>query len=62
MPPSPQSSPQGERKQLESPSSLETVSQVRSWFDKLTTNGPWYFIAVHPERVEGRTANYDTAS
>jgi hypothetical protein len=39
----------------------ETVSQVRSWFDRLTTNGPGAleinYLAVRPEPVEGRAAN-----
>ena len=35
----------------------ETMSQVRSWFDRLTMNGPRHFkincLAVRPEPVEG---------
>ena len=44
----------------------ETVSRVRSWFDKLTTNGPRcirnQYLAVRPERIDGRTANGDAVS
>jgi hypothetical protein len=44
----------------------ETVSQVRSWFDKppRTDHGKLKvnYLAVRPEHVEGRTANYDTVS
>jgi hypothetical protein len=46
--------------------SEETVSQVRSWFDRLTTNGPCTInindFAIRPECFEGRTVNYDTVS
>ncbi len=34
----------------------DAVSQIHSWFDRLTTNGTWHLkghSAVRPERVEG---------
>ena len=37
------------------------MSQIRSWFNRLTTNGPQrikdQYLAVRPERVEGRTVS-----
>ncbi len=50
---------------------MTTVSQVRSWFDRLTTNGLRYIKnqlliclpagrAVRPEPVEGRMAKRNT--
>src|SRR3990170_8533494 len=44
----------------------ETVSQFRSWFESLTTNGivslqiKWF--PVRPEVLEGRTSDCDTGS
>jgi hypothetical protein len=44
----------------------ETVSQSRSWFESLTTNGlldrEFKYLPVRPELVEGLRANCDTVS
>jgi hypothetical protein len=45
---------------------LGTVSQLRSWFENVTTNGigwsEFKSLSVRPERVEGLRSNWDTVS